>query len=135
MLHAACFGSLDRFLGMYIETIEGKFPLWFNPVHACIINVNSESSPFCEKVYQKLKEAGLRVKIDLENKTVQQKVAIYSQARIPYLLTIGKNEEKTNSVSIKIFGSSSSSPIVMKIDEFIKKVQAKIDKKDIDFNL
>jgi threonyl-tRNA synthetase len=27
MIHAACFGSIDRFLGMYIETNEGKFPL------------------------------------------------------------------------------------------------------------
>jgi threonyl-tRNA synthetase len=27
MLHAACFGSIDRFLGMYIETTEGHFPL------------------------------------------------------------------------------------------------------------
>jgi threonyl-tRNA synthetase len=27
MIHAACFGSLERFLGQYIENIEGKFPL------------------------------------------------------------------------------------------------------------
>jgi threonyl-tRNA synthetase len=27
MIHLACFGSIERFLGMYIEHTEGKFPL------------------------------------------------------------------------------------------------------------
>src|SRR5207253_8904171 len=32
MLHRAILGSLERFLGVYLEHTEGRFPLWLAPV-------------------------------------------------------------------------------------------------------
>ena len=31
MIHRACYGSLERFLGIIIENYAGAFPLWLAP--------------------------------------------------------------------------------------------------------
>jgi threonyl-tRNA synthetase len=78
----------------------------------------------------------LRVKLDLENRTLQQKIAIHSTEKIPYLLIIGDKEKESKSISIRIFSSSENSKLIsMKVDEFIKKVIDKVNKKSISFEL
>jgi len=135
MLHAACFGSMDRFLGMYIETMEGKFPLWFNPIQACILNVNDKVSDYCKEIQLKMKKAGLRVNLDLEDKKLQQKIAVHSLERIPFLLIVGDKEKESGSVSVRTFGKENSSPVTMKLEEFISKVSEKVASKAIDWDL
>jgi threonyl-tRNA synthetase len=134
MLHAACFGSIERFLGMYIETIEGKFPLWINPIHVCIINVNSNVKEYCKKINKIFSGKNIRTICDLSDKTLQQKILIYSTQKVPYLLVIGEKEKRTDSVSVRILGSEKNN-LVMKIDKFISKINQKILSKDIDFEL
>jgi len=136
MLHAACFGALDRFLGMYIETVEGKFPLWHNPIQAVILNVNDTVNDYCEEIAKKFKANKIRYELDLENKPLQQKIAFHSTEKIPYQIIIGKKEKETGTVSIKIFGEGmNAKPIEMKVEEFINKVNEKVVSKSLNWKL
>jgi len=136
MLHAACFGSLDRFIGMYIETTEGKFPLWHNPLQACILNINEKVLDYCREALNEMKKNGIRVILDEDNKTLQQKIAIHSLEKIPYLIIIGDKEKQERSVSIKIFGEGANAkPITMSLNDFIVKVNEKVVNKSLDWKL
>jgi threonyl-tRNA synthetase len=133
MLHMACFGSMERFLGMYIEHCEGKFPLWVNPVQGVIINVNDTVNDYCEKIAKEFKDKGLRFETDLSNNAVQSKIKQYSEQRVPFIIVIGGKEKDANSVTIRTIGSESQKTLSVK--EFLDKMQAKISNKDLDYNL
>jgi threonyl-tRNA synthetase len=105
-----------------------------NPLHACIINVNSNVIDYCKKIKQKLIENKIRVEYDISDKTLQQKIVVHSNQKIPYLLILGEKEKQTKTLSIRILGSSKSN-LIMSIDEFIDKISKKISQKDIKFDL
>jgi threonyl-tRNA synthetase len=133
MLHLACFGSIERFLGMYIETIEGKFPLWVNPVQCIILNINENVEDYCKQIYKKMKDNGIRAELDLDNKTLNSKIREHSLRKIPYIVIIGDKEKNNNAVSVRIF--SSEKQINISVDEFINKINKKVEKKETGFEL
>jgi threonyl-tRNA synthetase len=133
MLHMACFGSIERFLGMYIENCEGKFPLWVNPVQGAIINVNDTVNDYCKKIAKEFKDNGLRFEIDLSNNSVQSKIKQYSEQRVPFIIVIGSKEKDANSVTIRTIGSENQK--TLSVSEFINKMHSKISNKDLDYSL
>jgi threonyl-tRNA synthetase len=42
MIHRACYGSIERFLGILIEHYAGRFPLWLAPVQVVVIPVSDK---------------------------------------------------------------------------------------------
>ncbi|MGC4070708.1 MAG: threonine--tRNA ligase [Polyangiaceae bacterium] len=48
MLHRACYGSIERFLGIIIENYAGAFPLWLSPVQVTIIPVSDKFNDYAE---------------------------------------------------------------------------------------
>jgi threonyl-tRNA synthetase len=101
----------------------------------CVININDKVSDYCEEIFQKLKKNGLRPSINLDDKPLQQKIAIESAKKIPYLLIIGDKEKETNNVSIRIFGDENGRAVIMPIDQFIESVKSKIASKSLTFDL
>jgi threonyl-tRNA synthetase len=133
MLHIALFGSIERFLGMYIEHVEGKFPLWFNPVQGIILNINKNVESYCKELETKFIENNLRIKTDLSAETLNYKLREYSLQKIPYLIIIGDKEKENNNITIRVFGSEKQ--INMNIDVFIDKLKNKVEKKELNFEL
>lgn len=51
MIHRACFGSLERFIGILIENYAGAFPVWLAPVQVEIIPVSMiKHQDFCKEL-------------------------------------------------------------------------------------
>ena len=61
MVHRAIVGSLERFLGILIESHAGHMPLWFAPLQVVVATITSEADDYAAKVAQTLKDAGLSV--------------------------------------------------------------------------
>jgi threonyl-tRNA synthetase len=133
MLHLALFGSIERFLGMYIEHTEGKFPLWFNPVHGVIISINDKVDSYCNKLFDEFKKNGFRINYDQTNETLNYKIREYSLQKVPFLLIIGDKERNKNAITIRTLGSEKTQTISVK--DFIKKLSKKISDKSLGFNL
>jgi threonyl-tRNA synthetase len=43
MLHRALYGSLERFVGIFIEHTGGEFPVWVAPTQAMIVPVHAKA--------------------------------------------------------------------------------------------
>ena len=50
MLHRACYGSLERFLGIIIENYAGDFPLWLAPVQVRVLPISEKYIDYAKRV-------------------------------------------------------------------------------------
>jgi threonyl-tRNA synthetase len=106
MIHRAIFGSLERFTGILIENYAGHMPLWLAPVQVVVATIVSDADNYAYDVVSELRQAGLRVEIDLRNEKINLKVREHSLAKVPVLLVVGKRESDERTVSIRRLGSA-----------------------------
>jgi len=101
MLHRVLLGSLERFIGALLEHYAGALPLWLSPIQVAIIPIKTDVEPYAKEVKEKLEEAGLRVKIDSRNETLQKRIREWEVDRTPYILVVGAREAKEQKVSVR----------------------------------
>ncbi len=105
MLHRAILGSLERFLGILIESYAGHFPLWLAPTQVMVCTIISEADGYAEELRSRLMDAGLTAELDLRNEKINYKVREHSLSKIPVILVVGKREFEERTVSIRRLGS------------------------------
>jgi threonyl-tRNA synthetase len=128
MIHRACFGSLERFIGVITEHFAGKFPLWMAPVQVKLITVTDKQAEYAEEVKKELEAAGLRVFLDNRNESLGYRLRAARNARDSYICIIGEKEAETKSVTVR---SSKIKDEIgnMSVEEFKSKIMEEIDKK------
>ncbi|MEK6821067.1 MAG: His/Gly/Thr/Pro-type tRNA ligase C-terminal domain-containing protein [archaeon] len=99
MIHKALLGTIDRFLGVYIEHTMGAFPLWLSPVQAKVLAVSEKHVEYAKEVANALKAAHIRVEIDDANESLGKKIRNAKTEKIPYLLVVGDKEIEDKTVS------------------------------------
>jgi len=125
MIHRAIFGSMERFFGVLIEHYGGAFPLWLSPVQIRIATIGDEQAEYGEKVYETLKEKGMRVEKDFRNEKLGFKVREAQLEKIPYLLVIGSNEMESSTVAPRKLGGENLPS--MTIDDFVNSIESELD--------
>jgi threonyl-tRNA synthetase len=101
MLHRAILGSLERFIGMYIEHVAGKFPLWIAPEQVVVVTVSEKQNEYAQRVATELRDAGLRVQLDDGADKLGAKIRNARMMRVPYIAVVGDKEAQTESVAPK----------------------------------
>jgi threonyl-tRNA synthetase len=94
MIHCAVMGSIERFLGVYIEHTNGNFPLWLAPEQLRVATLNDDK-PVIHRTWEildKAKELGLRVELDNSNESVGKKIRDAEVMKVPYTVVIGGKE-------------------------------------------
>ena len=129
MLHRVIFGSMERFHGILIEHYAGCFPAWLAPVQVNLVPIsNDKHVDFAEKVYKKMREAGIRVNLDDRSESMNYKIRESLQdKKIPYVCVIGDKEVESNSVAVRARGIGQVGTFT--VDEFIEKIKEEIDTK------
>ena len=122
MLHRAIFGSYERFIGILIEHLAGKLPVWLAPVQAVVATIVSDADPYAEVVRQKLVAAGIRVETDLRNEKINYKVREHSVAKVPHMLVVGKREAEEGTVALRTLGEQQQK--ILQLDEAIALLKA-----------
>src|SRR5256885_13703887 len=89
MLHRALLGSLERFVGIYIEHTGGEFPVWVAPVQVAIIPANPKAFDYAQDTARLLKDGGVRVETDLRDEKMGAKIRDAELKKIPYMLVVG----------------------------------------------
>ena len=120
MIHRAILGSLERFIGILTEEYAGHFPTWLAPTQAVILNITDKQSDYCQKIANKLKESGIRVKPDLRNEKIGFKIREHTLKRVPYMLVVGDKEMEAGEVAVRTRKGDDLGK--MTIDEFLVKV-------------
>ncbi|WP_372832249.1 threonine--tRNA ligase [Pontibacterium sp.] len=101
MLHRAILGSFERFIGILIENYAGALPAWLSPLQAVVMNITDKQGEYCEKVVQRLEEAGIRSHADLRNEKIGFKIRERTLQKVPFLLVVGDKEVESGSVALR----------------------------------
>ena len=117
MIHRAICGSLERFLGILIESTAGHLPFWMAPTQAVVATIVSEADDYAGEVAKAARRAGLRVETDLRNEKINFKVREHSMAKVSAMLVVGRREAEERKVSVRRLGSQEQT--VMGLDEAI----------------
>ncbi len=101
MLHRAVFGSLERFISVYIEHCGGNFPAWIAPVQAVVLTVSDKSEEYGRGVLARLKAKGFRVEGDFSGDKLGAKIRNARSTRHPYMIVIGEKDAEGGTVSVR----------------------------------
>lgn len=125
MVHRALLGSLERFFGILIEHYAGAFPLWLAPEQVRILPISEKFDQYARNVAARLREKQIRLSLDLEPDTIGGKIRRARNQRIPYLCIVGEKEEESGSVALR--SQSKGEEGMMKIEDFLARIQKEID--------
>jgi threonyl-tRNA synthetase len=102
MLHRAVLGSLERFIGIYIEHTGGDFPFWLSPVQVSVLPISDKQAAYGEKVVERLRDAGLRAELDGRSETLGFKIREAEKNKIPLSLVVGEQEASDGTVAPRL---------------------------------
>ena len=128
MIHKALLGTIDRFMGVYIEHTAGNFPLWMSPVQVRVITVGEEQNTFAQTVHAALVTANIRSEFDSSNESLGKKIRIAKQEKLPYFVVIGAKEVEANTITLEKREGGSES---MTVDALVARLADEIKTKKI----
>jgi threonyl-tRNA synthetase len=99
MLHRALLGSVERFVGIYIEHTGGEFPVWVAPLQVMVIPANPKALDYANDTAARLKAGGVRVEVDLRDEKMGAKIRDAELQKIPYMLVVGPREAEAGTVA------------------------------------
>jgi threonyl-tRNA synthetase len=101
MIHRALLGSMERFAGILIEHHGGRFPTWLAPVQAIVLPVADRHNAYAGDVAERLRDAGVRCRVDERSESVGKKIRDAEVGKYPYMLVVGDREQEAGQVSVR----------------------------------
>ena len=129
MIHRACFGSLERFIGIITENFAGAFPLWLAPVQLKLLPVAKVHNQKAYELANKFESLGIRCEVDDREEKLGYRLRDAQMHKIPYTLVIGDKECEENSITCRRYQTTEQ--INVSLEEFIKKIQHEIEIKEL----
>lgn len=129
MLHRVIYGSIERFIGILLEHTNGALPIWLSPVQVKIVSFTDRNSKKSEEIYEKLRNSGVRVDLDVRNETVNQKVRDAELQKVPYVIVIGDKEEENGTLAVRERGKKKPE-FGVKFNEFLERLKNEIKNRD-----
>jgi threonyl-tRNA synthetase len=123
MLHRAVLGSLERFIGIYIEHTGGDFPFWLSPVQVAVLPISDKQAEYGRSVADDLRAAGIRVELDDRSETLGFKIREAEKSKIPLTLVVGEQEAANATVAPRLRKSKEKIE-AMAADSLIEKLVA-----------
>ena len=133
MIHRAPFGSMERFVAILLEHTAGVFPLWLTTTQVEILIVSENFKNYGQKVLNILENHEIRAHLDDRNETVGKKIRESEIKKIPFMIVVGENEVKNNTVSIRRHHGDDLGE--MKIEEFVDIIKKEISECMPKFNI
>ena len=122
MLHRACLGSFERFIGILIENWEGKLPFWLAPRQVVVASITSDANPYVAEVVAELQAAGVRAEADSRNEKINYKVREHSVGKVPVILAVGHREVEERTVTVRRLGEKQTQ--VRSLEDVTKQLRA-----------
>lgn len=127
MIHRATLGSVERFLGVWLEHIQGIIPVWLSPVQVQIIPIADRHQEYAQKVLEQLKSSDIRTEADTRAETMQAKIRDAQVQRIPYMIITGDREEKEGKITVRVRTGQDLG--LLPLEEFLTKLKSDIESK------
>jgi threonyl-tRNA synthetase len=92
MIHRALLGSLERFIGIYLEHTGGDLPLFLAPEQVRVLPVSDPYRADAESLADDLRVHGFRASVDEREETLGRRIRDAELYKIPYVVVWGERE-------------------------------------------
>lgn len=117
MLHRAMLGSIERFMGILLESTGGNLPLWLSPEPVVVAPISGKVSEYATMIADELRNAGVWARADLRDEKVNYKIRELSLAKTPIIAVVGEKEAADKTVTLRRLGVDKQE--TMPLSEFI----------------
>jgi threonyl-tRNA synthetase len=121
MIHRAITGSIERFLGILIESCAGDFPLWLAPEQARVLPIADRHAGYAGRVRERLAAAGLRAELDARAESVGRRIRDGELQKVPYLLVVGDKEQDAGQVAVRSRAKGQEGPLGL--DDLVERLR------------
>ena len=104
MLHRAMLGSIERFMGILLESTGGNLPLWLSPEPVVVTPISEKQADYANEVVSALRAAGVYCRADLRDEKVNYKIRELSLAKTPIIAVVGDKEAADKMVTLRRLG-------------------------------
>jgi threonyl-tRNA synthetase len=102
MLHRAVLGSLERFIGIYIEHTGGDFPFWLAPLQVVLLPIADRHAARADEIARAISATKVRAEVDDRSETLGFRIREAEKQKIPLTLVIGDEEVAGGTVSPRL---------------------------------
>lgn len=120
VIHRVIYGSIDRFVGVLLEHTNGELPLWLAPLQAVIVPIADRHNDYAKYVAERLRNEGIRCKIDDGNGRMTRKIRDWELQKVPYIAVVGDKEQADQSLSPRLRGGEQQPPC--SIESFVERL-------------
>ena len=128
MIHRACFGSMERFIGILTEHYAGAFPTWMAPVQVKILPISEKHVEYAEKLSKQMRNDYVRVEVDDRSEKIGYKIRQAQMAKVPYMLVVGDKEVEEGTVNVRKHGGDELGSVPF--EEFFNDIKGQIKERN-----
>lgn len=124
MIHRACFGSMERFIGILTEHYAGAFPTWMAPVQVKILPISEKHVEYAKELAKQMHRDYVRVEVDDRSEKIGYKIRQAQMAKVPYMLVVGDKEVEEGTVNVRKHGGDELCSVPF--EEFFNSIKVEI---------
>lgn len=124
MIHRACFGSMERFIGILTEHYAGAFPTWMAPVQVKILPISEKHVEYAKELAKQMHRDYVRVEVDDRSEKIGYKIRQAQMAKVPYMLVVGDKEVEEGTVNVRKHGGDELGSVPF--EEFFNSIKVEI---------
>ena len=128
MIHRACFGSMERFIGILTEHYAGAFPTWMAPVQVKILPISEKHVEYAKELAKQMHRDYVRVEVDDRSEKIGYKIRQAQMAKVPYMLVVGDKEVEEGTVNVRKHGGDELGSV--KFEEFFNAIKIEIKERN-----
>jgi threonyl-tRNA synthetase len=121
MLHRAMLGSIERFMGILLESTGGNLPLWLSPEPVVVTPISQKHAEYANEVVSALRAAGVNARADLRDEKVNYKIRELSLAKTPIIAVVGEKEMAEKNVTLRRLGEEKQDSV--SLSDFVAMMQ------------
>ncbi|MDU5708818.1 MAG: threonine--tRNA ligase [Veillonella sp.] len=124
MIHRACFGSMERFIGILTEA----FPTWMAPVQVKILPISEKHVEYAKDLAKQMHRDYVRVEVDDRSEKIGYKIRQAQMAKVPYMLVVGDKEVEEGTVNVRKHGGDELGSVPF--EEFFNSIKTEIKERN-----
>ncbi|MFQ9670108.1 threonine--tRNA ligase [Veillonella parvula] len=128
MIHRACFGSMERFIGILTEHYAGAFPTWMAPVQVKILPISEKHVEYAKDLAKQMHRDYVRVEVDDRSEKIGYKIRQAQIAKVPYMLVVGDKEVEEGTVNVRKHGGDELGSVPF--EEFFNSIKTEIKERN-----
>lgn len=128
MIHRACFGSMERFIGILTEHYAGAFPTWIAPVQVKILPISEKHVEYAKDLAKQMHRDYVRVEVDDRSEKIGYKIRQAQMAKVPYMLVVGDKEVEEGTVNVRKHGGDELGSVPF--EEFFNSIKTEIKERN-----